>query len=91
MTANSTCTFCRVARGPEDSPRQIILCADHANSISVASLRAAIFTVLDAGDPERGGDPWLLDAVMAVTVEDATENRWRFVEQITERLKGKQQ
>lgn len=70
-----------------------------AQTMSIAAIRAAIFDTLDAGDPERGGDPWQFDAVpwrggacfSEVTVEDATENRWWFVEQVTERLKGKQQ
>jgi hypothetical protein len=51
-----------------------------------AKIREAIFTALDAGDPERGGDPWALDAVMSVTFDDATENRYRFVSQVVERL-----
>lgn len=64
-------------------------------------VREAIFTVLDSGDPERGGDPWELNArtehgplgtaLFTVTAEDATENRWRLVEAITGILVGKAQ
>lgn len=53
----------------------------------IVSLREAIFTVLDGGDPEHGGDPWELDAVMKVSFDDATENRVRFVDCVVERLK----
>lgn len=58
----------------------------------LAAIRRILFTVIDSGDPERGGDPWRLDeskdraedgrVVAVVSEEDATENRWRFVDAV---------
>lgn len=60
---------------------------------TTAAIRKAIFTALDNGDPERGGDEWALDENWSkdgavVSEEDATENRWRFVEQVIGQLKA---